>query len=171
MYDQIYAKVDAHLQPGMNLRNNFGSITAIRRGTGTIWNTASSDWLGSQNLNMVTSEAQRGYEQKTSCWAFWEHKDGTLDGYPGFREHTGDCIKNILRDNVIGSWSKTDRLCQVIKNSVSPDWQSDWFSPLLPSKMEVFCCNLNLVSRIFTSTRAYNKYMHRLTHSQALNHT
>lgn len=67
MYDRIYAKMDSRLQPGMNLRNNFGSITAIRRGTGTIWNTVSPDWLDGQNLNAGTTEAQRGYEQKTSC--------------------------------------------------------------------------------------------------------
>lgn len=116
-------------------------------------------------LNVATTDTLRGYEWKSSWWALWKTKRQPAGWISGFREHSGDCNKNTLRDNVIGSWSKTDRLCQTIKNSVSVDWQSDWFSPLLPSKMEVFCCNLNLVSRIFTQTCAY-KHMHRGTHLQ-----
>lgn len=105
-------------------------------------------WLDRNNLNVATTEALEGYHGKTSWWTVWTHS--LLTESSGFRRESTDCIKNTLRDNVIHSWLKTDSLCQIIKISVNPEWQSNQFSPLLSSKMEVFCCSLNCVSRIFT---------------------
>lgn len=74
----------------------------------------------------------------TSWWALWKQRDSWLDGYQGFGAERGDCIKNTLKDNVMGSWSQTDKPCQIIKKSVNAVWQNDWFCPLLTSKMGCF---------------------------------
>lgn len=116
-------------------RNNFKNPRNFYRNT---------RWLDSQKLNVATAEALRvenrpmsSRSTKTARWMDIR----VLESW--------DCIKNTLRDNLIGSWSKTDSLCQIIENTVNTDWQSDWFSPLLPSKMVVWCSEPDFVSRIF----------------------
>lgn len=164
-YNEIWQNYSNKQRNRNNSRKNPRILTANL-------NSVSLEGLDSQNLNVATTEALRGYKWKTSRWALRKQRHSSLGGVQGFGEHSGDCIKNTLRDNVIGSWSQTDRPCQIIKNSVNNDWQSDWFSSLLPSKMEVFWCKLSLVSRTFTHIHTHtNKHLRAYTVNTCTNYT
>lgn len=128
-----YKRINVRTESRWQMHNSFGNTAAISKGI--------CGPPGRDILNVATSQELRGYGRNTSKWAFWRYRDDSLDGYQGLGEHRGDCIKNTLRDNVMGSWSKTDRPCQTVQNSVNADWQNDWFAPWLPYNLKWNCFN------------------------------
>lgn len=107
-----YKRINVNTESHQQMHNSFGNTAAISKGIRIIlakikglWhngNTASADGPEAIFLNVAILKSLKdaGEIQGNEHSGY---RDDSLDGYQGLGEHTGDCIKNTLRDNVMGS--------------------------------------------------------------------